>query len=155
MTNLRHPKMMGTSPIRIEWPPGGKFSRSPGSARAHGVATYLDRTAFQGISGHDIGAAEAPGAKISGICRDIPSLLGPFAQPETPHLNKNQSFENTQRHKQHDHKLLVCHISFSSNSATRRRGDLSIPCPPRRCSSHRHCRHPIMYRLRGASFYFR
>src|SRR4029077_3789726 len=52
-------------------------------------------------------------------------LLGPCSLPGTPHLDKNQSFEDTEHCQQHNHKLLVSHILISSNLAARQKGDLA------------------------------
>src|ERR1700719_230539 len=59
-----------------------------------------------------------------------PFLFGPFSQPVTPHLNKNQSFEDTERHQQHDHPLLVYHVLFPSNFAARQTGDRNLFSAP-------------------------
>ena len=59
-------------------------------------------------------AGEAPAVKTFGLCPEASSLLGPCSLPETPHLDKNQPFEDTQHCQQHNHKLLVSHILFPS-----------------------------------------
>ena len=59
------------------------------------------------------GAGKAPRKSLDDMSSS-PFLFGPFSQPVTPHLNKNQSFEDTQRHQQHDHPLLVYHVLFPS-----------------------------------------
>lgn len=106
-------------------------------------------SSFRDVKGRETGAGDAPAVKTFGKCPEALSLLGPFSQSETPHLDENQSFKNTQRCQQHVHQLLVSHMShilFSSNSVARQRGDFAIPIPLGRCSSQLPWWHPIMYR---------
>jgi len=152
---VRASKMMEARPIRTKRPVRELISRRRRSARAHAVVTYFDRASFRGVRSRETGAVEAPAVKTVGMCPEVLFLLGPFSQPEAPHLDKNQSFEDTQRHQQHDHPLLVSHILFSSNSAARQSGDLTIPFPRRRCPSLLQWWHPIMDRLKNAPLCFR
>jgi len=152
---VRFSKMTEARSVRTKRPVRELISPRRRSARAYAVVTYFDRASFRGVRNRETGAVEAPAVKTVGICPGVLFLLGPFSHPETPDLDKNQPFEDTQRHQQHDHPLLVSHILFSSNSAARQRGDLAIPFPRRRCPSLLQWWHPIMDRLRNAPLCFR